>query len=164
MGGMRWSKLRSTVRELICPELRSRIDFHVTSYRRSHDEAEKAWVTVDGSRVLTASWYQHQWYGWPRDAKGRLDRDAEFRNVDDRMRDEVHLPQDVGDALRAYIDLPIGVAIESNDPFIRALSIVDRRTGRRTLERMQIGEGDHSLVKAFYILRLSTIKPNAPRS
>jgi hypothetical protein len=63
--GMPWSKLRANIRSFISPELRHRIDFHVTSYRRSHDEAEKAWITVNGKRVQTASWYQHQWHGWP---------------------------------------------------------------------------------------------------
>lgn len=62
---MPWSKLRAKIREFICPELRDRIDFHVTSYRHSHDEAEKAWITVDGERVQTASWYRQQWYGFP---------------------------------------------------------------------------------------------------
>jgi hypothetical protein len=163
-GGMPWSKLRSTIRGLICPELRSRIDFHVTSYRHSHDGAEKVWVTIDGNRVLTSSWYQHKWYGWPRDPKGRLDWKTEFPKNVDKERDEVHLPQDVGEALRAYVDLPIGTALKSDNLFIRAMSIVDRRTGKRTLQAMQISDDDHSLIKAFYALRLSTIKPAAPES
>jgi hypothetical protein len=161
-GGMPWSKLRSTIRGLICPELRQRIDFHVTSYRHSHDEAEKAWITIDGKRILTSSWYQHQWYGWPKDAKGRLDREAQFPKHINKEKHEVHLPQEFGDALRAYVDLPIGAALKSANPFIRALSIVDRRTGKRKLQAMKITDDDHSLVKAFYALRLQTMKPTVP--
>src|SRR5436190_518578 len=100
---MQWSKLRSTVRALVCSELRQRIDFHVTSYRRSHDEAEKAWITIDGDRVLTASWYGHQWHGWPKDARGRLDHRSTFPGGIDKRKNEVHLPQELGDALRAYV-------------------------------------------------------------
>jgi hypothetical protein len=37
----------------------SALIFQVTSYHRSHDEAEKAWITVDGQRIQTASWYHH---------------------------------------------------------------------------------------------------------
>jgi len=151
---MQLSKLRAKIRQLICPELRDRIDFHVTSYRHSHDEAEKVWITVDGKRVLTASWYQHQWHGWPRDSEGRLQLKVELPKQIDKTRDEVHLPQDVGDALRAYLDLPISAALQSDDPFIRALSIVDRRIGKRTLEAIQIRADDHSLIRTFYLLRL----------
>jgi len=141
---------------MICSELRQRIDFHVTSYRHSHDEAEKAWITIDGERVLTASWYQHQWLGWARDAKGRLDHRGNVATEVDKLRDEVHLPQEVGRALRAYLDMPIEQALESSNPFIRALSIVDRRTGKRTLETMQLSESDHPLVREFYRLRTQT--------
>ncbi len=150
---MLWSKLRSKVRQFICPELRDRIDFHVTSYRGSHDEAEKDWITIDGEPALTASWYQHQWYGWPRDAKGRFDPTTEYPRDIDRERNEVHRPADIGDALRSYLDMPITDTLESDNPFIRALSIVDRRTGKRTLQAMSISPQDHSLVQAFYRLR-----------
>jgi hypothetical protein len=164
-GGMPWSKLRSTIRGFICSELRPRIDVHVTSYRHSHDEAEKAWITIDGNRVLTASWYQHQWHGWPRDHKGRLEREAaNFSEGINTDKDEVHLPQDLGDALRAYVDLPIAAALKSANPFIKAFSVVDRRVGKRTLQAMQITEHEHPLVKLFYALRLSTIKSADPRT
>jgi len=137
--GMPWSKLRSTLRAFICPELRSRIDFHVTSYCHSHDEAEKVWITIDGKRALTASWYRHQWRT-------------------NKRKDEDHLPQELGDALRAYLDLSISAAQQSTNPFIRALSIVDRRTGRRIFEAMRISEEDHSLIKAFHALRFGALK------
>jgi hypothetical protein len=52
---MQWSKLKTRAKSFIVPSLRKRVDFHVTSYRWSHDEAEKAWVTLDGKRVFTAS-------------------------------------------------------------------------------------------------------------
>jgi hypothetical protein len=155
---MQWSKLRSAVRALICPELRKRVDFHVTSYRRSHDEAEKAWITIDGDAILTASWYRHQWQGYPRDAKGRLDPQGEFPAETDRLKGEVYLPQELGWALRAYLDIPIEDARNSSNYFIRALSIIDRRTGKRSLDELKPNENDHSLVKEFYRLRTDAIK------
>ena len=160
--GMPWSKLRSTVRAFICPQLRDRIDVHVTSYRHSHDEAEKVWITVDGNRIVTASWYQHQWHGWPRDHKGRLiwEGDNLSKHVG-KDQDEVHLPQTLGSALRTYIDLPISAALKSPNPFIKAFSLVDRRVGKRTFESIVITENEYSVVKVFYLLRLSTMKREA---
>ena len=127
---MQWSKLKTRVQSLLEPELRKRIDFHATSYRKSHDEAERAWITVDGETVFTASWYQHQW------------GTAEAR------------PQDFGDALRRYPDMAIAEAIRDPEPVIRALAMIDRRLGTRQLIQHKPKSGEHPLVKLFYKLRV----------
>ena len=139
---MQWSKLKTRVRALICPELRKRIDFHTTSYRHSHDEAEKCWITVDGKRVLTLSWYAYH---------------LKHRDTGEQSREMrgVHLPQQLGDAMRMYLDIPVKIALQSKDPFVRSLAIVDRRVGVRTLQAINVDERDHPVVKAFYRLRVS---------
>jgi len=43
---MQWSKLKTRAKSFIIPSLRKRIDFHVTSYRWSHDEAENRYVAT----------------------------------------------------------------------------------------------------------------------
>jgi hypothetical protein len=58
--------------------------------------------------------------------------------------------------------MPIGTAQQSDNPFIRALSIVDKRTGKRALQAMSITVEDHSLVQAFYFLRTgSALRPTS---
>ncbi len=57
---MQWSKLKSRVKDFICPELKDRIDFHLTSYRGSHDGADKVWITVDGQRVFGCKHYPYE--------------------------------------------------------------------------------------------------------
>jgi hypothetical protein len=59
----------------------------------------------------------------------------------------------MGEALRAYLDLPVDAALKSDNPFIKTLVIVDRRVGKRTIEKLEIANSEHSLVKAFYKLR-----------
>ena len=157
------SRLRSQVRKLIIPALQRRIDFHVTSYRGSHDEAEKAWITIDGRRVLTCSWYRHQWCGWSRDSKGRLIWDRPSLVPANQEEAEVFLPQHLGHSLRTYLDIPIQDALASADPFIRALNIVDRRIGRRTLQSIAIGDDEPVFVKEFYLLRLTAEQSSLPR-
>jgi hypothetical protein len=51
----------------------------------------------------------------------------------------------------------VRAALRSPNPFLRSLAIIDRRIGRRTLESLKIGEHEHSLVKEFYRLRMSTL-------
>src|SRR6185369_9440020 len=57
--GMQWSKLKARVKERICPELRDRVDFHLTSYRRSHDDVDKVWITIDGETIFKAKHYAY---------------------------------------------------------------------------------------------------------
>jgi hypothetical protein len=150
---MQWSKLKTRIREFICPELSNRVDFHLTSYRESHDGADKVWITVDGLRVLSCKHYRHEW--------ARLDAyydGLRGEQIESLLRGkEIHSPNDFGDAMRAYLDLPIGDALKSGNPLIKAFAIIDRRVGRRTLEKLEIDDSEHSLVKTFYELRLAAM-------
>jgi hypothetical protein len=148
---MKWSKLKSRVKDFICPELRGRIDFHVTSYRESHDEADKVWITVDGQRVFSCKHYPYE-----RAATAAFYRGLRGQELKESLREkEIHSPKDFGDAMRRYMDMPIGEALQSSDPLIKALAIVDRRVGKRTLGVLEISDSEHSLVRAFYSLRLA---------
>ncbi|MBV9929060.1 MAG: hypothetical protein JOZ96_28875 [Acidobacteria bacterium] len=146
---MQWSKLKSRVKALICPELRGRIDFHLTSYRESHDGADKVWITVDGKRVFSCKHYPREWAGAEAYYGGlRGEQVTDFLKAR-----EIHGPGDFGNAMRAYLDMPVGEALNSSDPLVRAFALVDRRVGKRTLEKFEISDAEHTLVKAFYDLR-----------
>ena len=56
-------------------------------------------------------------------------------------------------AMREYPDLPIGEALKSSNPIIKAFAVIDRRAGKRTINKIEISDSDHTLVKAFYELR-----------
>jgi len=49
--------------------------------------------------------------------------------------------------------MPIEEALQSANPFIKAFALIDRRTGNRTIEKLQISDSEHTLVKVFYNLR-----------
>ena len=76
------------------------------------------------------------------------------------QQDEIHPPQQLGDAMRAYLDMPLQLALKSSNPFIRSLAIIDRRVGRRTLEKLEMGAHEHSLVQEFYRLRMQVFRLN----
>ena len=69
---------------------------------------------------------------------------------------EIQRPKDFGDAMRAYLDMPISEALKSPDPLVKAFALVDRRLGRRTLEKLEMTDSEHTLVKAFFALRLAS--------
>ena len=147
---MQWSKLKRRVKDRICPELRDRVDFHLTSYRRSHDGADKVWISVDGDQIFSCKHYQYEraeanayWAG----LRGSEVKPA-LREV------EIHSPADFGEAMRSYLDLSIRKALESADPLVKAFAIIDRRLGKRVVAKLQISDTEHSLVRAFYAMRL----------
>ncbi len=149
---MQWSKLKARVKGFICLELRDRIDFHLTSYRESHDGADKVWITVDGQRVFSCPHYPYE-----RAEAEAYHSGLRGEQVKELLREkEIHRPKDFGDAMRAYLDMPLSEALESSDPLVKAFALVDRRSGKRTLEKLEISDSDHSLVKAFYSLRLAS--------
>jgi len=149
---VQWSKLKSRIKSLIAPEVRDRIDFHLTSYRGSHDGADKVWITVDGKRVFDCKHYPSEWASDAAYARGL--RGNEIKSALHHVG--VHGPKDFGCAIRAYLDMPVNEALESPDPLVRAFAIVDRRVGKRTLANLDVSGCDHALVNAFYQLRCSS--------
>jgi hypothetical protein len=119
-------------------------------------------ITIDGERVLGLSYhrfcrYGDGWFASVRNVRRAVPSSTEWTWCPEQT-DEIHPPQQLGDAMRAYLDMPIHSALKSKNPFIRSLAVIDRRIGKRTLEELKIGAGEHSLVKEFYRLRMSVLK------
>ena len=148
---MQWSKLKSKVKELLCPELKDRVDFYLTSYRKSHDEADKVWITVDRQKVFSCKHYPYD----------LAERGAYYEGLSQEevkellLSNEIHNPKDFGEAMRNYLSLPIREALQSSNPLIRAFAIIDRRIGKRTIKAMKVSDSEHTLIKKFYNLRCS---------
>jgi hypothetical protein len=134
---VQWSKLKAAVKSLICAELRRRVDFHVTGYhQRLSTKVRSGVITIDSEPVLRLSYDRFcregdGWFASVRGVTGAVPGYAEWKWCS-KQRDEIHPPQQLGDAMRAYLDMPVQLALKSMNPFIRSLAIIDRRVGRRT--------------------------------
>jgi hypothetical protein len=146
---MQWSKLKTRIKSLVCPELRKRIDFHITSYRESHDGVEKAWITLDGVKIFNCSHYHYQF----------TSPDGIFMGMSDQEckelleKHEIHHPRDMVGSMRVYLDISIAQALRSENPFIKSVAIIDRRVGKRARDKINLDGSEHSLVKRFHELR-----------
>ena len=149
---MQWSKLKTRIKSFICPELKRRIDFFVTSYRESHDGADKVWITVDREKLFECKHYPFEWAEAEAYHSGLRKEQVKVHLADK----EVHSPGNFGNAMRVYLELPIEEALKSSDPLVKAFAIVDRRLGKRTLAKLEMSESEHSLVRAFYELRCAS--------
>ena len=115
---MQWSKLKSRIKSLIAPQLRDRIDFHLTSYRNSHDGADKVWITIDGQRIFDCKHYPYELASDLAYADGL--RGEEIKSVLGDVG--IHGPKDFGYAMRAYLDMSVGDALQSPDPIVQAFA------------------------------------------
>jgi hypothetical protein len=158
---MQWSKLRSHLRSFVAPELRKRFDFHLINYRKLSELANEFLITVDGQKVFSASTTRHnieqyqlsRWTGLITYGTGEDARKAE----DIFTKREIHAPPDITSSIRTFFDLDPRISLSSSDPILRALAIIDRRVGRRTLKDLELAKDEHSLVKTLYTLRMESL-------
>ena len=151
---MKWSKLRVKTRSNVCEALRDRIDFHVATYRESHDSGlRRGWITVDRRQI--ASWSCHE-----------LDRNGNLLNepvpvytlADPEItlalsRDGKYSGSGFMNYLTDYLNIDPQSALRSEIPLIRTLAVVDRRIGKRSLKKYPIKDEPDRIVKALFELR-----------
>jgi hypothetical protein len=154
---MQWSKIRTRLLALFASNVKGRVDFHLTKYRKFGDTAHELWVTIDKKRVFSASYCTNmveeavlRLNTWGDSAKAERARDILERR-------EVHDPADVVSSIRTFLDLDPQIALTSTDPVLKALAILDRRIGMRTLKGIKIGDDEHSLIRTFYALRFNKL-------
>ena len=117
---MKWSKLKRQIESNLATDVSDRIKFHTTRYRGAHDGMGRSWITLDGSEIMNM---QH------------LSGAAALENPD-RHQNGVYTACDLPDAMAVFLNLSIDDALTSKNPLIRALGIVDRRTGKRRIQLM----------------------------
>jgi hypothetical protein len=155
---MQWSKIRIRLLSLLAPELKGVIDFHLTNYRRHSDHGHEFWLTVSGKKVFSASYCNHMIEEFVLSRRTGLpywDTGPKGKQLDDILtRRESHDAGEVVASLRTYLDLDPQVALTSTDPILKALAVIDRRVGKRTLESLSFTKQEHSLVTGLYRIRM----------
>ena len=150
------------MKEFICPELKDRVDFHMTRFREAHDQVGRAWVTVDGKEVLDCSYYRRHMAVWKE--HGAMMKEASGDYLDNyrgawdaaNKKADANFLFDEGffrNAILAYLEISVKDALVSKNPLIEAFALLDRRVGKRTFEKIHLSENEHPLVHAFYELR-----------
>lgn len=152
------------------PEFRGRVGIHFTRYRQIHDQDYgRGWITLDGEQLLDASDFRHLFAecdeavvseartAFP-DRELWIDQKGTVRSGSvPHLLGEwgVYSRRGFFNLLFGYIHAPISVSLVSQYPLVRALALLDRRLGRRTLEGLVIDKDEHPLIQRFHALRLS---------
>ncbi|ATH92601.1 hypothetical protein [Bacillus glycinifermentans] len=167
----RWSKDKQQLEGLMCESLKQRVNFHVTAYRKAHDQMGRAFITVDGKDIFSMCTLTA--INKAAEIESRSER---VRNVDDvtenvRIYDEaLHQANADGyfyqyqffDALDEYFTNSIDQTLSSEQVLVRMLGMIDRRTGRRRLLNLEpVIDREHEIVKYFYKLRMEAERKTA---
>lgn len=172
-------------KEFLCEKLKGHITYDLTNYRPATWYAQHFIMKHDDLVLFTAELHDYSWndrnslynvwcgererikqkvyamdelaqYEIPQSVLGSV-TDAIIDHIcSAKARDAgVYGVQDIMDAIGSYLHTSIEENLRSEDPFIRVLAILDRRTGKRTLQKLaqQRRTSAPEWAKIFYRLR-----------
>lgn len=155
-----WSDLKKRLENRLCPELSGRVSYFLTAYHKVHDSYRRSSVRLDGRELVCFTW----WYNCVQE----IEQGEEYKRTgvwEDEPKELIEKWQknctlsewDFLEAATEYLNLPIKAALESENYLIKMFAIMDKRVGRRTLERIKAA-GEYRAfpewLLQFYELRL----------
>jgi hypothetical protein len=157
-----WSKLKRNVTALFAESVRKRVGIYSTRYRTMHDHDGRAWITLDGQEIISMT-HIWQWLYESEKKAGLLKSDGSVvtsEEYNDRIKSAMKELQDqsfftqshLGQAMFKYQSMPITKIMQSSNPIIRALGMLDRRMTLRQLKQINVSI-EHPLVKALHRFR-----------
>jgi hypothetical protein len=154
---MKWSKLKKVIEDQFVECVQGRVELRRTWYRRTHDFMERAWITFDGREI----WRFRDFLGDNRPPREDLPAPDELKEpgtvkFEDWLtvqEDPLYHSQELGKAMHKVLTSNIEDLLQSDNSIERALGILDRRCGKRRLEKLSL-KREKLLVKRAYFIRL----------
>ena len=140
--------------EMLCPELKGRISYHYEKYPKFGGTSACFTLLLDVNVVKRFGFM----YAYARLIdQGRLVSGQYFESIPQQERDE-YADDEFSQALKKYRNQPIQESIQSNDPIVRMFAILDRRIGKRTLERLKENINDQpEWLRCLYCVRVAAL-------
>lgn len=158
---MKWSKLKSITEARFSPSVRGKVELWTTAYRIPNSTTGRGWITVEGEELVnfatlvssrrfgayyhessSTDFLKHPAVKDNERTEGNVIEDGEFSRFD------LHL------ACWDLISLSIENALQSENPLIRSLAVLDERCGKRRLDALA-DSTEHPLVAFFVQYRIA---------
>ena len=163
----KWSKVKKQLKSFTCDSLKGRIDFHIINYRKAHDQLGRAVITVDKKEILSMCTITAERTMYRKDWDIREKQNIEYDIDDQKLNLEVGLQAhevikaegilaqyDFFDALEEFLNSPIEASLRSHDVVTKIFTLIDRRVGKRTLQKLNSSiKSEHESIKYFFKLR-----------
>ena len=158
-----WSGLNKWLNECLCEELNGRITYFLTRYHKVHDSYGRAAILLDGKELVCFSWIEQYRQEQQVAATHNEDRSKDWFELYEEMKpgwaENCTLCEwDFLSAVLEFRNLSIQDALKSEDYIIKILAILDKRVGKRTMEKIKEAEEykkHPEWVRQFYELRLN---------
>ena len=155
-----WSGLNKKLSDNLCEELKGRITYFLTRYHEVHNSYGRASIRLDGKELTNFSWIDM--YKQDLDVNEKFEETGEWDYHDPELKekwdkDAIFSDYDFLAAATAYLQLSISDALESDNYLIKIFAIMDRRVGRRRLNKVRDVKEYKTYpdwVQQFYKLRL----------
>ena len=153
-----WSSIRHKLeKEYLALSLRGRIQYFVTRYKFSHDQEGRAAILLDGEEVLCGSYYNKFFKSdlFPRDEKYSQRIKNEYSYMDKVALDLGCFDQrSFYSAFEQFDNQSIEDSLKSDNLLVRIFAILDRRVGKRRLDKMREEiENDPEIFQFFFKVR-----------
>lgn len=118
--------------DMLCERLRGRVEYHFEVYSKFGSSSACFIVSLDGEVVKK---FGFMFAIGQLIRQGQLGENEYLWNIPMNERDEYE-DSEFSEALRAYRNQPISDSLFSSNPIQRMFAIVDRRVGKRTLQKL----------------------------
>ena len=157
-----WSGLNKWLCECLCDELKDRITYFLTRYHKVHDSYGRAAILLDGKELVCFSWIEMYRKEWAVNEAWRQDCSQSNLGLYNTMKSQwdvncTYCDMDFLNAVLEFRNLSIQDALNSEDYIIKILAILDKRVGKRTLQKIKQAEEYKQYplwARQFYDLRL----------
>jgi len=157
-----WSGLNKWLNECLCDELKARITYVLTRFHKVYDSYGRAAILLDGKELVRFSWIEQYRQEQQVAAKHNEDRSKDWFALYEEMKHDwsetcTLCEWDFLSAVLEFRNLSSQDALNSEDYIIKILAILDKRVGKRTLQRIKAEEEYKKYpewVRQFYDLRL----------
>lgn len=170
-----WSGIKKKLEgDLLCDTLKGRVKYFITKYNNAHDESGRIAIIVDGREIIQGNIFKY--YKGLKEVEKKVkcdlgipkrlwngkafEYDTENTNVENyieeiRRNEGIFDVWQFTDAVKDFLNLDITESLFSENPLIRMLAIMDRRVGKRTLEKIKESISQQPIwLQYFYALRL----------
>lgn len=157
-----WSGLNKQLTDCLCEQLENRITYFLTRYHEVHNSYGRAAVRFDGKELVNFSWTEMYQQDQDINEVWKETGDWEYNNPELKKKwdtEATYSDLDFLSAATEFLQLSIFDALESDNYLIRIFAIMDKRVGKRTIEKIK-ERGEYKeypqWVRQFYELRVNS--------
>ena len=160
--GMSWSGVRKILeQENICSSLKGRIQYFQTRYRGAHDQIGRVAIRLDDKEIFNSDYFDHHQKEFEIGKKSNVfDERGWYLNNPVGYKEVLNEVKNQGgyasfyNAFYDYHNISIDKSLSSADPMVRLFAILDRRVGKRRLQKLAFEVSNQpKWLQVFYRLR-----------